>query len=124
MWQLFEGSAKSCARRGGHTCVRAAASLCMQELVFYLSANVPPALLGRGACMPAAADLQNPDSRTQGRAKDPSFWTEPQESSVAEPRLDGAEAPRALRPMGNESRLQTPTSPTGAASHGVIGGGG
>lgn len=41
---------------------------------------------------------------------------------VAEPRPDGAEAPRALRPMRNESRLQTPTSPTDAASHGVIGG--
>lgn len=39
---------------------------------------------------------------------------------VAEPRPDGAEATRALRPMRNESKLQTPTPSTDAVSHGII----
>lgn len=56
-----------------------------KSYLFYLCANVPPAQLGRGACMSAATDLQNPDFRTQGRAKDPSFWTEPQESQWQSP---------------------------------------
>lgn len=66
MWQLFESSAESCARCGGHTCLCSCCSkLCMQELVFYLSSNVAPGQLGKGACMSATliCRIQTPEHR-------------------------------------------------------------
>lgn len=98
-------------------CGHAVVSLCMQELVFYLSSNVVPAQLRRGACMSATliCRIQTPEHR-EGQRTHHSV----ENRSHRDPRPDEAEATRALRPMRTESKLQTPTSPTDTASHGII----
>ena len=94
----------------------------MQQLVFYLSSSVLPAQLGRGAGRTAIAYHQNSDSKTQGtlhsvenrRHSDPN-----REPGGMAQRPPPEHLKSLLRPVRNESKLQSSGSLMGAVSYGI-----
>lgn len=90
---------------------------CMKQLMFYLPASMLLAQLEKGVATSATVSLQNSDSRTPRKDKEPTILLKTGAAGIilAEPGWMDQRPPRhaegSLRPVKNESRPQVPRPP-------------